>query len=619
MSEPATQVRSEYDFVIVGSGAGGGPLAANLALAGFTVAVLEAGSDHECAYYEIPIMQAHASEDPDMTWNFYVSHYDDPERAPLDPKWIRDRRGVLYPRGSTLGGSTAVSAMVHIAPPAGDWDAIAELTGDPSWSGERMRAIFERIEDWQGVDAAPLPGDTDADRDAKAQHGRHGWLGTTRANPALAGREPRFLDIINATEATSREEFGIPDEVSLPRDINAADTPPGYQGMSFIPVAAGGGRRNGSRERLRAVQTLHPDRLTLILDALATRVVFEGAQAVGVEYLNGAGLYRATPGREDADETEGRRQVIRARREVILCGGTFNTPQLLTLSGIGPRAELDRLGIPVRVDAPGVGQNLHDRYEVAVVSELDEDFPIFEGSTLDVPAPGEPQDHLLQEWNTSQQGPYSTNGSLAAMVARTSAAIGDGTDVILFSLPIDFHGYYPGYAVEGTRAHNRVSVLVLKGYTRDRAGTVRVPSQDPRDVPEIRLRYFDEGTDGWQADVDGVVDGIELARRLVGKLEIATAVRELVPGDQLRDRDQLRDFVMREAWGHHACGTAKIGVEEDPAAVLDGDFRVRGVTGLRVVDASVFPDIPGFFIASAVYMVSEKASDVIIAEHGVDG
>lgn len=93
-------------------------------------------------------------------------------------------------------------------------------------------------------------------------------------------------------------------------------------------------------------------------------------------------------------------------------------------------------------------------------------------------------------------------------------------------------------------------------------------------------------------------------------------MRELIPGDALRTREQLRDFVEREAWGHHACGTAKIGAADDPLAVLDGDFRVRGVEGLRVVDASVFPDIPGFFIASAVYMVSEKASDAVIAEYG---
>lgn len=262
-----------------------------------------------------------------------------------------------------------------------------------------------------------------------------------------------------------------------------------------------------------------------------------------------------------------------------------------------------------------MGENLHDRYEVSVVNELDADFPIFDDSTLDLPAPGEPDDHLLREWKDDRGGPYSTNGSLAAMVAHTSAGDGDNADVIIFSLAADFHGYYPHHSYDAKPHHDRMSMLVLKGWTRDRAGSVRLRSADPRDVPDIRMRYFDEGSPGWERDLDGVVDGLEMARTIVGSIENTKVVRELVPGAEVASREELREFVKREAWGHHACGTAKIGTDDDPMAVLDGDLRVRGVEGLRVVDASVFPDIPGFFIASAVYMVSEKASDQIIAEY----
>lgn len=603
----------EADFVVVGSGAGGGPLAANLAAAGFTVTVLEAGHDHACSYYDIPVMQARASEDEHMRWDFYVRHYDDDIRNARDSKWIPEKSGVLYPRGSTVGGSTAISAMVHVAPHDSDWDAMADLTGDASWASGRMREIFERIENWQGADAAPLPGDDEAKRDEKAGHGRNGWLATTRADPALAGREPLFLDIIGAIESVSRARFDIAENVPLPRDINARDTSGAFEGMSFVPVAAGGGCRNGSRERLQNVRSEHPQLLRIMTNALATRILIEDGRAVGIEYSTGRDLYRASPG-TGTEEPSGP-GAIRAKYEVILAAGTFNTPQLLMLSGIGPREELERFGIDVIVDAPGVGSNMQDRYEVSVVSRLDRDYAIFDGSTLDVPASGEAPDALLREWLDSKGGPYSTNGSLAALVAKSAAAVHGETDLILFSLPIDFRGYYPGYSQDGVEFHNRLSTLVLKGYTNNRAGTVRLRSTDPRDVPDIRFRMFDEGSPGWDGDVDAVVDGIELAREIAASLQNGRVVEELVPGEDVTTRKELREFVQREAWGHHACGTAKIGSDDDPGAVLDSQFRVRGVKALRVVDASVFPGIPGFFIASAVYMVSEKASDVLIAEY----
>jgi choline dehydrogenase len=570
-------------------------------------------------------MQGYASEDADMRWDFFVRHWDNDDMQTRDDKYVDDRGGVLYPRGSTLGGSTAVSAMVTIYPHASDWDHLAELTGDPSWGAVPMREHFRRLEAWRGVDAKPLPGDTETQRDKKAGHGRDGWLGTTRANPAVGGREPMFLDIISAMEQTSRDRYGIPEEISLPRDPNAADTPDDYQGMAFIPTAIRDGHRNGSRERLQDAAAQVPDKLTIRLNALATKVVFEGTHAVGVEYLVGDRLYRASSPRGEAEthdsghhppqaRTDPSALIARAQKEVILAAGAYNTPQLLKLSGIGPRVELERHGIEVLVDAPGVGENLHDRYEVSVLSELDRDYPIFEGSPLDVPEDlGGGSDALFTEWRDQRDGPYTTNGSLAAIIAKSSAAT-DDSDLIVFSLPIDFHGYYPGYSKDGVSRHNRLSVLVLKAHTNNRAGSVTLRSTDPRDVPDIRFRYFEEGSAGHEADLQGVVDGIEIARDIAKHIQTG-ATRELIPGASVVERDDLATFVREQAWGHHACGTAKIGTESDPQAVLDQDFRVRGVSQLRVVDASVFPDIPGFFIASAVYMISEKASEVILREH----
>ncbi|WP_205124203.1 MULTISPECIES: GMC family oxidoreductase [Tsukamurella] len=430
--------------------------------------------------------------------------------------------------------------------------------------------------------------------------------------------------MIAAIETTSRQMFGIPEDVSLPRDANAADTPQDFQGMSFIPVAVRGGVRNGARERVADTVSRTPN-LQVRLDALVTKVLLDDSgRAHGVEYRSGRRLYTAAPRRSDPRDP-GRRvpdvpadpepTIVRARKEVILAAGAFNTPQLLKLSGIGPRAELERWGVPVRVDAPGVGANLHDRYEVAVTFGLDRDYPLFDGSPLDVPADPSNPDALYQEWTDSRDGPYATNGSLAALIAKSSVA-GEASDLIVFALPIDFHGYYPGYAREGAQHHDRLSILVLKAHTQNRAGSVTLRSADARDAPHIAFRYFEEGSPGFERDLTGVVDGVEIARAIARNLETIGVREELTPGTARSTREQIAEFVRDEAWGHHACGTAKIGAADDPSAVLDGRFRVRGVPGLRVVDASVFPDIPGFFIASAVYLASEKAADDLLSEYG---
>jgi choline dehydrogenase len=154
----------------------------------------------------------------------------------------------------------------------------------------------------------------------------------------------------------------------------------------------------------------------------------------------------------------------------------------------------------------------------------------------------------------------------------------------------------------------------LKAHTRNNAGTVTLRSTDPRDTPEIKFRYFEEGSDTNTEDLDAVVEGIKFARRMSHRLkqEKLIAAEEL-PGEHIQSDDDLRDFVRHHAWGHHASCTCAIGLREK-GGVLGSDFRVHGTRGLRVVDASVFPRIPGFFIVSAVYMIGEKAADVILAD-----
>lgn len=298
---------------------------------------------------------------------------------------------------------------------------------------------------------------------------------------------------------------------------------------------------------------------------------------------------------------------------MIICAGAFNTPQLLKLSGIGPRAELESFGIDVVVDLPGVGENLQDRYEITVVDETAHNYPIFEGSTLDAPKRGERPDGLFTEWRDKRTGPYTTNGTLAAYVKRSSSAH-DDRDLFVFSLPVFFRGYYPGYSRDFTKSHNSISWVVLKAHTNNTAGSVRLRSPDPFDTPDICFNYFAEGSDDGGEDLAAVVDGVEFARALSARLGGFVA-HEVLPGPSVRTREEIGNYIRQQAWGHHASCSCKIGADDDPMAVLDGRFRVRGVEGLRVVDSSVFPRIPGFFIAAAVWMVSEKASDTILAEY----
>ena len=185
-------------------------------------------------------------------------------------------------------------------------------------------------------------------------------------------------------------------------------------------------------------------------------------------------------------------------------------------------------------------------------------------------------------------------------------------------MPAFFPGYFPGYSQKLLGERNLFTWAILKAHTRNTAGTVTLRSADPRDVPAINFRYFEEGNDADGDDLQSVVTGVQLVRRLMANAGDCVE-REVLPGPEVQTPSEIAEFVRTHAWGHHACGTCRIGPAGDPLAVVDSRFRVHGVERLRVVDASVFPRIPGFFIVTPIYMVSEKASDVILkdAGHGV--
>jgi choline dehydrogenase len=593
----------EFDYIVVGSGAGGGPVAVNLAKAGYKVLLLEAGGANPTRNYDVPAFQGNATEDPNLSWSFYVKHYSELAKQQRDREKYVPGKGILYPRSGTLGGCTAHNAMITLYPDNQDWDDIAAMTGDSSWHHQNMRQYFQRVEN-MGY-ARPVVGNPEL-------HGLDGWLSTEQTNPALLAKDEVFARIA----AAAATEQGIPGAFSGVTNVftqkNLLLDPNNWDyinrktdGIFNIPKATYRGRRNGTRELIQRTKQTHCDYLFIRTNALATKVLMKDGtrQAHGIEYQEGARLYRADMNPADANAGQTRR--VYARREVILSGGAFNSPQLLMLSGIGPRQELTKHGIPVVLDLPGVGKNLQDRYEIGVTTQLKKEIALLKNCRF-----GAQGDPCLAAYDKNPGSSiYSSNGVIIALLKRSSPEK-VSPDLAIFATPGKFTGYYPGWSKDATKT-DHFTWAVLKGHTKNKAGEVTLKSADPRDTPDINFHYFEEGDDHAGEDLLGLMKGVNIARRM----NKTGLIRDMSEGEDFPGvfRDQLVDSVKARAWGHHASCSNKMGVESDNMAVVDHQFKVYGVEGLRIVDASVFPKIPGLFFVVPIYMIAEKASDDIIA------
>jgi choline dehydrogenase len=627
---------SEYDYIVVGSGPGGGPLAARLAQAGFSVLLIDAGEDHgDDVAVQVPVFQGAASEYAPISWQFFVNHYADLTTAQRDSKftyrmpdgrfWVgpdppagSEPLGVWYPRTGTLGGCAEHNAMILIYPAESDWNNIATLTGDSSWSATNMRRYWTKLENNQYLTQSPAN---------SAGHGFNGWLDSSVSDPGPLFKDPtvvgflqsaaialgkatstvlNFKNLITSPTASNLAQFAALD---LNSDSQSRDTTAGvYQ----VPLSINNGTKTRASQRDLILSTANTYQLKLQLNTLVTKIIFDNStvpRAIGVEYQTGRHLYRADPNAASGVVTGS--GSFFAKREVIVSGGVFNTPQLLKLSGIGPKAELAALGIPLVHESPAVGTNMQDRYEVGVIASTSTDFTIWDDCTF----LNTTDDACFAKWqnDATDHGIYGGNTFAFALTQSSSVADASADDLITGGIPAIFKGYYPGWSNRTATDAHHWTWLTLKAHARNNAGTVTLSSRDPRDVPQIDFNYWAAG--GAQ-DLQAVYEGVQFSRQMLQAAQaVVGPVTEEWPGPGVQTEAEVKQWIRDEAWGHHASCTVPIGPTDDAAAsVLDSNFRVKGVRGLRVVDASVFPKIPSFYIVSAVYMISEKAADVILQD-----
>lgn len=341
-----------------------------------------------------------------MQWDYYVNHFPNDTRAQQDTKYTWQTPsgdyykgpnppegskglGILYPRAGTLGGCASHNALITVYPHDDDWTYIEKLTGDSSWSPRKMRKYFQKLEANEYLSPAHADG-----------HGFNGWFGTNVIDPALIVKDSKISALANAMSVAinKKQKVGpIPTTEDALAKIMIADVnAPGQsnkEGLYQLPLAISGGTRSGPRSFVFDTATARYSNGTLKysldiwLNTYVTKVRFslpttpgEVPRAIGVNFLNGTGLFAATPKSVSGQPTGS--GCVDATREVILSTGSYNTPQLLKLSGIGPKAELAKFGIPLLYDSPGVGSNLQDRYENVVVSKTNTSFEILNGCSL---------------------------------------------------------------------------------------------------------------------------------------------------------------------------------------------------------------------------------------------
>ncbi len=526
-----------YDYVIVGAGTAGCVLANRLSDGGrHTVLLLEAGPEDRYPWIHIPIGYGKTMFHPVYNWGFHT-----------DPDPGMDGRRIYWPRGRGLGGSSSINGLIYVRGQPEDYDRWA-AAGNRGWGWRDVLPYFVRSEGNQ--------------RGASAAHGGDGPLKCSDI-----GEKHELIEAIIAGAG----ELGVP----RTEDFNGGV----QEGVGYYQLFTDRGWRCST-----AVAYLKPARgrpnLSVETNAHATRVVVEGGRATGVEYRQGGETKRAV-----------------ARREVILSAGALQSPQLLQLSGIGPGPLLQRFGIPVVHDLPGVGENLQDHLQLRLIYRCSK--PITVNDDL---ASWWRKAAIGARWLFQRKGPLAIGINQGGLFTRLmpGAATPD----------IQFHFATLSADLAGAKPHPfsgfTMSVCQLRPSSR---GTVRLRSADPMDAPSMQPHYLSTDDDRACA-----VASLRYARRLAATRALAPyIVDEYRPGKEARSDEDLLAFA--RAYGatiFHPSGTCAMG--SGAMAVVDDRLRVRGVGALRVVDCSIMPTLVSGNTNAPVVMIAEKASDLILAD-----
>ena len=520
-----------YDYIVIGAGSAGCVMANRLSADGDArVLLIEAGRDERRRLMSIPAAWPRLLRSR-TDWAFET-----------EPNGRMHGRRLLVPRGKALGGSSAINAMMYVRGHRTDFDQWA-AAGNPGWSYGDVLPYFKQSE-----------------ANSRGASHYHGADGPLRVSDPISP-SPLSLAFVSAAA-----EAGIPRN----EDVNGAE----QDGAGLVQVNVHGGRRCSAADAF-----LHPIRwrrnLSIATRVQALQVLFDGRRAVGVRCWR-----------------NGREEIAQARREIVLCAGTFGSAQLLMLSGVGPADELQRHGIPVLQDLPGVGRNLQDHPAGMVQVRCSQ--PL---SLLGAESVGSLLKYLLL-----RRGMLTSNGAEAVAFVRTSPGL-VAPDVEIIFLPVLWQDEV---FTPPTEHGFTMVVMLLRPRSR---GMVRLRSADPLQPPVIDTDHFSDPD-----DLRSIVDGIRVARRIAAASPLArVSAAEIVPGAGAIRGDAIADTVRaRGQTIYHPVGTCKMGL--DLMSVVDPGLRVHGFENLRVADGSIMPTITGGHTHAPVLMIAERAAAMMLGK-----